>query len=424
MVVPSPPQRLADPLRNRHPAPAGRRLDLQVFGIFEQDFRRLDAYANSARCLRTSRPKPNADPSRPAHTSLDSRRPHTPATDMPLAQPVHPEPAPVRPHDAAYKLLFSFPEMVRDLLAGFVSSEWVAELDLSTLERWPASQVGDTLRERHQDRVWRVRYRHRWLYVLVLLEFQSTVDRTMAVRVLTYTALLYQDLLRTSTEPLPPVLPIVLHHGPGRWTAAMDVAGLAAPSGAFLAPYQPAQRYFLLDVGDYTDAPLPSGRNLVAALVRLERSRSDADADAVLGALDAWLSESGNEALRRAVGEWMRQVYAQRRSAAAARPDAENRTEVQPMLRERMQEWMAAKWAEGRVDGQLELMRRMAARKFGGETAERLAERLEPVHDAERLAEIGEWLFECGSGEELLERLERTHASVPDGQEPERQPAR
>ena len=210
----------------------------------------------------------------------------------------------------------------------------------------------------------------------------------MAVRVLSYTALLYQDLLRTRTEPLPPVLPIVLHHGPGRWTAAMDVAGLAAPSGAFLAPYQPAQRYFLLDVGDYTDAPLPHGRNLVAALVRLERSRSDADAEAVLGALDAWLSESGNEALRRAVGEWMRQVHAQRRSAAAARPDAENRTEVQPMLREGMQEWMAAKWAEGRADGQLELIRRMAARKFGGETAERLAERLEPVHDAERLAEI------------------------------------
>ena len=294
-------------------------------------------------------------PSRPGRSTLppDTRRRRT----CPWPSPSTPEPAPVRPHDAAYKLLFSFPEMVRDLLAGFVSSEWVAELDLSTLERWPASQVSDTLRERHQDRVWRVRYRHRWLYVLVLLEFQSTVDRTMAVRVLTYTALLYQDLLRTSTEPLPPVLPIVLHHGPGRWTAATDVAGLAAPSGAFLAPYQPAQRYFLLDVGDYTDAPLPSGRNLVAALVRLERSRSDADADAVLGALDAWLSESGNEALRRAVGEWMRQVYAQRRAAVAARPDAENRTEVQPMLRERMQEWMAAKWAEGRADGQLELMR-------------------------------------------------------------------
>ncbi|MDE0458774.1 MAG: Rpn family recombination-promoting nuclease/putative transposase [Chromatiales bacterium] len=333
------------------------------------------------------------------------------------------------PHDAAYKLLFSFPEMVRDLLDGFVSGDWVAELDLSTLERWPASQVGDTLRERHQDRVWRVRYHRRWLYVLVLLEFQSTVDRTMAVRVLAYSALLYQDLLRTGAEPLPPVLPIVLHHGPGRWTAATEVAEFAAPSGAFLAPYQPAQRYFLLDfgehdAGDYTDAPLPRGPNLVAALGRLERSRSDEDARAVLGALDAWLLESGNEALRRAVGEWIRQVYGQRRPAAAATLTEENRTEAQTMLRERVQEWMAEKWAEGHAEGQLDLMRRQAARKFGDEIAERLAERLEPVQDAARLAEIGEWLIECGSGEALLARLDRASDFVRDGQKPESRPPR
>ena len=252
-----------------------------------------------------------------------------------------------------------------------------------------------------------------------------------AVRVLSYTALLYQDLLRTSTKPLPPVLPIVLHHGPVRWTAAVDVAGLAAPSGAFLAPYQPAQRYFLLDVGD-TGAPLPHGGNLVAALIRLERSRSAEDADVVLGVLDAWLSESGNEALRRALGEWMRQVYAPGRSPVATRPDSENRTEAQRMLRERVKEWnrqlledgRAEGREEGRAEGQLELMRRMAVRKFGNEAAERLVERLETVHDAERMAEIGEWLFECASGEELLERLERTHAFVPDRQETERQPAR
>ena len=200
------------------------------------------------------------------------------------------------------------------------------------------------------------------------------------------------------------------------------MAGLAAPSGAFLAPYQPAQRYFLLDVGDHTDAPLPHGRNLVAALIRLERSRSGEDA--VLGALDAWLSESENEALRRALGEWMRQVYAPGRSTVAARPDSESRTEAQSMLRERVKEWNRQLLEDGRAEGQLELMRRMAARKFSGETAERLAERLETVHDAERMAEVGEWLFECASGEELLERFERTHAFVPDWQEPERQPAR
>ena len=53
--------------------------------------------------------------------------------------------------------------------------------------------------------------------------------------------------------------------------------GAVAPGGAFLAPCQPAQRYLLLDVGGYTDVPLPHGRNLVAALVRLERSRNRED---------------------------------------------------------------------------------------------------------------------------------------------------
>ena len=61
------------------------------------------------------------------------------------------------------------------------------------------------------------------------------------------------------------------------------------------------------------------------------------------------------------------------------------------MLRERVKEWNRRLLEDGRAEGQLELMRRMADRKFGGKT---------------------------------VERLERTHAFVPDGQESERQPAR
>ena len=129
---------------------------------------------------------------------------------------------------------------------------------------------------------------------LVLLELQSTVDRTMAVRILAYIALLYQDLLRTGSAPLPPVFPIVLYHGRERWTAPEEVAGLCVAPGEFLAPYQPSQWYFLLNIGGYTDSSLTAGRNLVAALIRLEHSRSQEDVDAALDALDEWLSESGN----------------------------------------------------------------------------------------------------------------------------------
>ena len=61
--------------------------------------------------------------------------------------------------------------------------------------------------------------------------------------------------------------------------------------------------------------------------------------------------------------------------------------------------------AEGRLEGHVEIMRRVAARKFGAETARRLAERLAHVPDPERVVEVGDWLVECERGEELLERV-------------------
>ena len=55
-----------------------------------------------------------------------------------------------------------------------------------------ASFVRHRLRQRHGDLVWQVRFRGGrggWLYLLLLLEFQSTIEPVMAVRVLTFTSL-------------------------------------------------------------------------------------------------------------------------------------------------------------------------------------------------------------------------------------------
>ena len=67
--------------------------------------------------------------------------------------------------------------------------------------------------------------------------------------------------------------------------------------------------------------------------------------------------------------------------------------------------------ARGRVEERARLMHRMAARKFGAETAARLGERLEGLGDWERVAEVGDWIIECESGEALLGRVERLCAS-------------
>ena len=50
------------------------------------------------------------------------------------------------PHDTGYKLLFSHPEMVRDLLLGYVPGAWVGEADFSTLEHVNGSYVAESER--------------------------------------------------------------------------------------------------------------------------------------------------------------------------------------------------------------------------------------------------------------------------------------
>jgi hypothetical protein len=50
-------------------------------------------------------------------------------------------------HDSGYKFLFSTPELVRDLIIGFVPDEWLASLDYSTRERVPGS-VGQIVKAR------------------------------------------------------------------------------------------------------------------------------------------------------------------------------------------------------------------------------------------------------------------------------------
>ena len=94
----------------------------------------------------------------------------------------------------------------------------------------PNSFVTDDLRDRENDVIWRARHQQRWIYVYLLIEFQSTIDHFMAVRVPLYTLLLYQDLINTKqikkNELLPPVFPVVLYNGKTHWHSATQLSDL------------------------------------------------------------------------------------------------------------------------------------------------------------------------------------------------------
>ena len=315
--------------------------------------------------------------------------------------------------DAAYKRLFSRPRMVQDLLRGFAARGWSGALDFASLTPLPASFVSRDLRQRHGDLVWRVRFKDdRWLYVVLQLEFQSAVDRSMAVRMMTYTGLLYQKLIADGVlrerGALPPVLPIVIYNGRWPWTAPVDVAGLIDPGGGpVLGRYQPSQRYFLLDEIRAGGADLPAG-NLVSALVALRAAPDRARMQAVLDGLIELLSKQDDDELTAAFGEWVRQVLVPRRLRGSASEPPPRLEEVRTMLSDNLAVWPAKLVEQGLEQGRREeraLLCRMAARKFDDAAAERLAAVLADVTDPDRLAEVGDRIIECETAADLFARI-------------------
>lgn len=256
-------------------------------------------------------------------------------------------------HDNGYKLLFSHASVVADVLRGFVKEDWVREVDFESLERVEGSYVSEKLRSRESDMVWRVKWRGQSLYVYVLLEFQSRVERFMAVRVMGYLSMLYQDLIKqkalTSTGKLPPVFLLVLYNGTRRWRAALDVADLIEPVPGGLEAYRPHLRYALLDEAQVPDMEPESERNVAAALFRLEKSRDAEEFRRVVGqmASDPQLDES----FRRSVHAWLTQVLIPVKFPGLPLSEARSLKEVDAMLAESVKKWTRDWKEEGRQEG-------------------------------------------------------------------------
>jgi predicted transposase/invertase (TIGR01784 family) len=298
-------------------------------------------------------------------------------------------------YDNGYKALFSHPAMVADLIRGFVREDWVRDLDFSTLKKVDASFITPGLRGRQSDVVWRLRWgQGRWLYVYLLIEFQSTVDPFMALRVMVYVGLLYQHLIQHGQLPesgkLPPILPLVIYNGYEPWGAAQDVAELIEEVPGGLERYRPQLRYCLLDEGRIATAELASLRNLAAALFRLENSRGPEDVERVLTALIEWLREPELAELRRSFTTWLRQVLLPARVPGAQIPKMADLEEVKSMLAERVKEW-THEWKqegfeEGLAKGRAALIRELEKRF--GHLPEEARRRVASLDSFERIVEL------------------------------------
>ena len=299
-------------------------------------------------------------------------------------------------HDAFLKSVFADRRMVEILIHGH-APEWAAKIDFSTLREESTGLVSKkTLQRRHPDMIWSADTVN-GERVLFLLEFQRTVERLMALRTTTYTALTLEGIAAGPDfrpgDPLPEFVYLVLYHGDGPWTAPAHVADLFQRSDP--------GRYRLVPWGEGTGDDR-SRDDLTALVLGLARNLSPEDMAVQLLALWRTIERQGDPGLDGFMGETVDTMlelreYPKRLMKGGAKTMAE--------VVDRFQQGMDELVQRGARQGQTQVLRRQVTRRFGEDTAGQLSRLLDESPGPEDIDRVTDALVECATGDEFIDRV-------------------
>ena len=264
--------------------------------------------------------------------------------------------------DGAYGRLFRNRHIFLQLLKSFVDLDFVRDLRPQDLELVDSRHFPPGLKRRESDVIWRITGRKpsgreagQW-YIYILLENQSTPDKTILLRSFLYILSLYDTLWRQSSNGrLPNVLPVILYNGQDDWYLPSNLRELI--ENRLPAPWIPSFECFVIVEKDVPKATLDRLHNLVAAVLLLERQQDEEGlARAILEVVD-YLQGEKTPAIRDLM-DWIGKLFTAGPEPAAVQK-LRNLGGVQTMLSElakkvNMNAEKAAKAEKAHRDGKLE----------------------------------------------------------------------
>jgi predicted transposase YdaD len=197
------------------------------------------------------------------------------------------------PHDALVKVIFSQLEHAAGILRLVLPPPLAARIDFSTLALCPGSVVDRQLRGRHTDLLFSAKLAGQQVLIYLLFEHQSTVEALMALRLLQYMVRIWERHHRAHPEArrLPPIIPVVLHHGTSGWSASTTFEGLLEvdpPTLCALGEHTVRMRFVLDDISAATDETLKGRAMTALGRVALWCLRHGREPDELMKRLRGW----------------------------------------------------------------------------------------------------------------------------------------
>ena len=335
-------------------------------------------------------------------------------------------------YDGTFRSVFSDPRSVRDLICAYVDSELGRLLDWSTLKLVATRHASEGFKQSESDMICEVEVLGGGGQVVYLMiEFQSTPDWTMVLRMWNYLGQFCASLAKLDgvkqRRQLPAVLPIVVYNGERAWKAEREMGALVEGGPAGWSEPGPRLGYAFVDV--FRSAELDrSERNIADATFRLLRTESMSACQGEVDWLKEWMGGEGWGDLRRTLVTWIMKEILPLRLPGEKIPDVKGLWDFDD-LGEAMKAWSAQLKAEGRAEGVAEgraegvaegraegvaeglakgrvgTLVRQARWRFGEAAASTMAALLGSVRSEAALEEIERYLLTCENGDALIARI-------------------
>jgi len=168
---------------------------------------------------------------------------------------------------------------------------------------------------------------------------------------------------RQRPSPDPP-LPVIAYNGDDLWHAPVDVFDLIESVPESLAPHVPSMRCLLIDEKHCRPEDLAAlHENVMAAICRAEQS-TGSSLGGVVRDLVEWLDGPQDRELCRDLLAWFAKVLVPLRCPEAEIPELRDLRDLLTYVETDMPNWIEQAKAEGRQEGQAELVLRLIEHKF------------------------------------------------------------
>lgn len=321
-------------------------------------------------------------------------------------------------HDFGYRKLFSNATIFRQLLETFVNQEWVKDVDFSSCVSLNRSFVSNQYKERETDLIQKVKIKGKDAYIYILIEFQSSVQRFMSVRILHYITNLYIYLLENNKklDMLPAVFPILLYNGDKKWTSPDNISQLIE-NNLSLEEFGINFKYFKIVENEFSKDFLLKAGNIVSTLFLTETSF---DIELIKNAFEELFDKENDKQAMSIFFNWYEQLSNNSKLDSnqfneIAKVYSE-KNEVKSMLVTALQKQKESFREEGRAEGRLEgklegelnksrvYSLKMLEKKFKSIPSD-IKENIEKCTDISKLDSIVENIFELSDYSEVQKIL-------------------